>query len=315
MKTITNELSWSASRMSTFRQCKRRYYWAYYGKWGGWDRTADEATRKAYLLSKMTSLPAAVGTVVHRAIKRMIVGIMNGRPSAADAETVNARRELANMWADAKDELWRHNPKRTPPFDELYYGPEPDAIALKSFGAHVRNCVETFASSWLNLDLLAETDRNWLAWDQGDGFSSNENWQIAGHRIFALPDFLRVRNDAFEVWDWKTGARSDSHELQLQVYGAYARNHLDVGDRGRTFAYYLGDDEIVERGFEPECADEAEAIVMEQLTTMAGLTVDSDNTPKPIEDFEMTDDVDTCARCPFRELCDRVDSVKTEEAA
>lgn len=305
MKTLTNELSWSSSRASVFAQCKRRYYWRYYGSWGGWDRNADKQTRKAYILSKMTNLPAAVGTVVHRAIKRMIVGLMNGNSSSAESESVNARRELANMWADAKENLWHHNPKRTPPFDELYYGTTPDELELKSHGSHARKCIETFESSWLYRDLQDDIPAQWFALDQGDSFSGSDHWRVDGHRVFAIPDFGRNAGDGFEVWDWKTGQPADDHYVQLQVYGSYASEMLNAGDHGDLYAFYLGDDEIVKREFSRE-DNVANDVIIKGIEAMNHYA-DAENNPKTIEEFAMTDELDSCRRCQFRELCDRKD--------
>jgi hypothetical protein len=37
MPELTNDFSWSRSRDNTFQECKRRYYYHYYGSWGGWE--------------------------------------------------------------------------------------------------------------------------------------------------------------------------------------------------------------------------------------------------------------------------------------
>ena len=37
---LKNEFSWSNSRDATFRECPRRYYFRYYGSWGGWSVSA-----------------------------------------------------------------------------------------------------------------------------------------------------------------------------------------------------------------------------------------------------------------------------------
>ena len=41
-KEFKNQFSWSFSRHNSFETCKRKYYYSYYGCWGGWDKNADE---------------------------------------------------------------------------------------------------------------------------------------------------------------------------------------------------------------------------------------------------------------------------------
>ena len=40
-KEFKNDFSWSFSRDSAFNTCKRKYYYSYYGSWGGWNKDAD----------------------------------------------------------------------------------------------------------------------------------------------------------------------------------------------------------------------------------------------------------------------------------
>ena len=50
MGTLVNELSWSVSRNSLFSECRRAYYYNYYGSWGGWEANTSATTRKFYIL-------------------------------------------------------------------------------------------------------------------------------------------------------------------------------------------------------------------------------------------------------------------------
>ena len=40
MADLVNEFSWSRSRDHTFQDCRRKYFYHYYGAWGGWDASA-----------------------------------------------------------------------------------------------------------------------------------------------------------------------------------------------------------------------------------------------------------------------------------
>ena len=45
-KEFKNDFSWSFSRDNAFNTCKRKYYYSYYGSWGGWNKDADELSKK-----------------------------------------------------------------------------------------------------------------------------------------------------------------------------------------------------------------------------------------------------------------------------
>ena len=54
MADFKNEFSWSYSRDNLFQECKREYYYNYYGSWGGWEKNkADEITRTLYVLKNL----------------------------------------------------------------------------------------------------------------------------------------------------------------------------------------------------------------------------------------------------------------------
>ena len=65
---VTNEFSWSKTRDEMFRDCLRKYYFHYYGAWGGWDPHADERTRQLYILKNLQTRAMWAGDRVHRAI-------------------------------------------------------------------------------------------------------------------------------------------------------------------------------------------------------------------------------------------------------
>ena len=53
---LVNEFSWSHSRDRLFSECQLKYYYHYYGSWGGWEKNASERIRKLYVLKNLTNL-------------------------------------------------------------------------------------------------------------------------------------------------------------------------------------------------------------------------------------------------------------------
>ncbi|MBI2487200.1 MAG: PD-(D/E)XK nuclease family protein [Deltaproteobacteria bacterium] len=73
MAEFKNEFSWSISRDSIFGECRRKYYYNYYGFWGGWSKEkADYVTRTLYVLKQLKSRWQWKGTSVHNEIARVL---------------------------------------------------------------------------------------------------------------------------------------------------------------------------------------------------------------------------------------------------
>ena len=61
MADLVNEFSWSRTRDNVFQECRRRYYYQYYGAWGGWDADADPLVRRLYILKQLAHPPDVGG--------------------------------------------------------------------------------------------------------------------------------------------------------------------------------------------------------------------------------------------------------------
>ena len=72
MAELANEFSWSRSRDNTFQDCRRRYFYHYYGAWGGWDAAAGEEVRRLYILKQLASRQMWAGRIVHDAIEMIL---------------------------------------------------------------------------------------------------------------------------------------------------------------------------------------------------------------------------------------------------
>ena len=59
MSALANEFSWSHSRHETFQACLKRYYFAYYASWGGWDDRAPLIAQAVARIGKRWKLDDA----------------------------------------------------------------------------------------------------------------------------------------------------------------------------------------------------------------------------------------------------------------
>ncbi|MBT4250299.1 hypothetical protein HOD84_08170, partial [bacterium] len=110
-KEFKNRFSWSFSRDNAFNTCKRKYYYSYYGSWGGWNKDADELSKKLYLLNKMSSLPMLAGTIVHDEVERTLKAVRYGRNADIVKSKENVIKVFKQSWAHSKNKDWKDNPK------------------------------------------------------------------------------------------------------------------------------------------------------------------------------------------------------------
>ena len=107
MGKLQNIFSWSISRDRLFNDCRRAYYYNYYGAWGGWETGASEFCRKAYLLKNIQGIDAWVGDSVHKVIKSIIEGIMSGDLTDLVQARVRIKEILVTGWQQSVGMQWK----------------------------------------------------------------------------------------------------------------------------------------------------------------------------------------------------------------
>src|SRR2546428_13921475 len=106
MAELTNEFSWSRSRDNAFQECKRKYFYRYYGAWGGWDAAAPQEVRRLYILKRVASRRQWAGRAGHDAIEIALHAVAHGpdipvEPFIADViERIEGRRRSAQWVPD-----------------------------------------------------------------------------------------------------------------------------------------------------------------------------------------------------------------------
>lgn len=303
MAELRNELSWSRSRIATFRECLRRYWYQYYGKWGGWAFDAPAATRRIYVLSRMTRLPLAAGDAVHRVIRRGIGDAFENRPPAADPEReVTAILDAA--WQAALRGAWQKDPKRWPPFQEIWYGPPPDAAVVERAAERARRSVRHFFASDTFEAIRQLGGGNLLALDESGFFDDPDPLKVGGRRVWALPDLAMRTPEGCTIWDWKTGETPSDDTEQVTAYALDARHRWPACTaRIRAVVYYLAPDTKVETEITEAKLEAARESILLDIESMEGRLADVETNRADESAFPRTEDRSRCDSCSFREVC------------
>src|SRR2546426_5726742 len=122
MAELTNEFSWSRSRDNAFQECKRKYFYHYYGAWGGWDAAAPQEVRRLYILKQLASRQQWAGRAVHDAIEMALHAFAHGREIPVEPFIADVIERMRGEWRSSQAGRYRENPKSTALFEHEYPG-------------------------------------------------------------------------------------------------------------------------------------------------------------------------------------------------
>lgn len=310
MAALRNELVWSSSRRRTFETCRRRYYYAYYGSWGGWEAAADERCRELYALKQLSARPLWAGNVVHEEVARVLRAVREGRPAPDPLEVerraVHRMRSQFRVSRDTPPAAFRGDPKRTFRLIEHEYRMPVPRERWVETREKVLRCLRGFFSSEIYRVLLALPAEGWLHVEDPAG--PPDRLRMGGLEVYAQPDCVyRDAAGAVHVLDWKTGRQEAANWDQLALYALYAEERWGVpavSVRAREVNLFLGTD--TEHHLEEGLLDGLRQKIRSSLDAMRSLLVEGDaedNRPLAEEAFAVTEDERACRMCVYRAAC------------
>ena len=287
----TPQLGWSSTRSETFRSCRRRYFFQYYGRY---DKELPPGLIQR--LKGLSSIPMTVGEAVHQVLAVLLQRLLR-TTAAIDRERFD-RHVLQTITdlLEATELMEVHYQQRTAPTASELQGP-------------VLACLEHFLASeryrWLQAVLPA--DPRYLIEPPGFGEA-----RLQGRKIYAKVDCLFEVDGEVVILDWKSGRQDPAKHLrQLLGYAAWAEDHLKLpAEQIRCVAAYLQDGytEIEKRPTAAELQGLA-AEVAAEIQAMEHLCRDPQrNIPLEKDAFPLTENLGYCRNCQFRDLCDRRDA-------
>ena len=277
--------------------------------WGGWERNANEITRQAYRLNKMTNRWGLMGVATENTIMRVLRQHQAESPmTAEEAYEKVARPFLIRSWKESRDGAWKQNPKQFCCLHGHYYGTmEDETAAVHSIKEQVMNCTQNFIDRTLPRieDVTYEQEIKIQSPDQG-GDPENINWNNV--KLYVIPDYAYRIGNQMHIHEWKAGKIKESHRDQLAGYALWAevKYSMPIQDiflyveylkEGQVLPFQLTQDELNEK---KECIEASIAEMSEYL-------VDFDrekNEPLPKEHWDLAADPNSCRMCKFYELCE-----------
>jgi hypothetical protein len=297
MAVLKSELTWSFSRDRLFRDCRRAYYYNYYASWTGWEKTADDLCRKAYILKNIQNSDMWIGDITHQIIKWILSQAAGKTSITLEQAQIKTKDMLMRTWQQSRNKLWQQNIKYNLNLLEHYYGIELTKEELTRKLQKAADSIRNFYSCGV-LDLFDNLPReNFLALDELDTF------EFEGLKIFAVPDFA-VRNNGFTLYDWKTGKPSDNDTLQLSLYALYAQAKWKAaGDEIKIVPVYLAGENIEIKPVNPLPEDKVTAYMRASINEMKAILIDRETNKTAIERCPKTQEAWRCKNCKFQEIC------------
>jgi len=295
---LVNEFSWSRTRDNVFQECRRRYYFHYYGAWGGWDANADPMARRCYTLKQLGTRQMWAGRLVHEAVERSLLALRAGHALSAASLIEDAVRQMREEWKGSRDHVYRESPRRTGLFEHEYGVPVRNT-EWQALRDHVIRCLRNFH----RLPLLAEIKRvpteRWILIEDIGAFP----WE--GTRVLTAPDFgYWDQSDRLHLVDWKTGGNGENASLQLGGYALYALEVLRVDlPRVDLHEVNLREGTVTSHPWDEVSLERVREHVRLSVRSMKAYLRDVERNSAEETDFEKTEDLRICKWCNFRGLC------------
>lgn len=293
-----NEFSWSFSRHKNFKSCTRKYYYLYYGSWGGWNSDADELSRKLYQLKKMTNLPMLVGDVVHRTINYSLERLSRGKEVPVEDAKKRVIELFRQAWRESKNKAWQENASRNTNLFEHYYNEKVDDDRLLELKALMEDSITGFYDSDSYGFIKFISIPHWLTRE------TLESFDFQGTKIWVKLDFAARHDERIYIYDWKTGKQVKENDTQLAVYAMFAQDKWGINlDDLRLFDVYLSKRLPVKLKVSDIIIRNAKEEISKSIKAMRNLIEPGTDNAVPIEKCQPTDFTYLCKSCQFKEVC------------
>jgi hypothetical protein len=299
MAALVNEFSWSRSRDACFQDCRRKYFYQYYGSWGGWAPDAAPDVRRLYILKQLASRQMWAGRVVHDAIEMALHVFREGRTVPVEPFIADVVERMRGEWRSSRAAHYRQDPRTLALFEHEY------AVELKpDVWRALRGNVVTCLRNFFRLPLLDKVRR-----------TAPEHWSIEhwskvfdfeGTPVWIAPDFGYWDADGLlTLVDWKTGATdTDATAFQLGCYALYAREVLGVEPaRVELLEANLREPAVTPLAWDDTRLQRVREQLRLSIRSMHAYLLDPEANVARLEDFEQTEERRICRRCNFRVVC------------
>ncbi len=300
MTLFENDFSWSVSRDSIFKQCRRKYFYQYYGSWGGWSFDAENRTRTIYILKQLKNRQMWAGSKVHEAIENILINLQDGVRIDENEVIENTLGLMRDEFKSSLAKMYQVEPKTCALFEHEYEVPVSD-IEWKINAEHVVDCLKLFINSKVYEDIFHLSPDQWLEVEKFSSFYDN------GIKIYSVFDFVCRKNEEVFIYDWKTGKDDhNQHKLQLACYGLFAAKKWDLKpDQVQLREFNLSNGKIYEMSLEEFDLDGIHKHIWSSIEDMLNCLEDRKTNLADEERIDLSENRKFCETCNYIRICPR----------
>ena len=295
---LDNEFSWSVSRDAIFKSCRRRYYYHYYGSWGGWSLDAENKTRTTYILKQLKNRQMWAGAKVHESIEYVLKSLQEGVDIDLDTVIEDTLDRMRGEFKNSLSRMYLLEPKTCALFEHEYGIPVAD-IEWKKNSKHVADCLRHFFKSKIYEDITRLSQDQWLEVEKFSSFYEK------GIKIYSVFDFACQKNQEVFIYDWKTGKDDHGpHKLQLACYGLFATKKWDIcADQVQMKEFNLSSGKVFDMSLDDVNLELIQRQIWDSIETMLGCLEDRQTNSAVEERFALAENRDICVHCNYLKIC------------
>jgi hypothetical protein len=300
MAELANLFSWSRSRHNMFHACRRRYFYHYYGAWGGWAADAPPEVRRLYVLKQLTGRQGWAGRLVHQTVELALKALHAGQDLPEPWLVEDTLRRMRAEWRFSRRGGYREAPKADVALFEHEYGVPVTDQGWQILRDHVLRCVRNFCRLPLLQDIRATPRERWILIEDVRAF------EFEGTPVYAAPDFgYWTTGDRLALVDWKTGSPDpEGTAVQLGGYALYARDILEVPpERVDLLEVNLREGTTTSHPWDGARLDDIRERLRLSIRAMKAWLRDPERNVAALEDFERTEELRLCRWCNFKAVC------------
>ncbi|MBW7908431.1 MAG: PD-(D/E)XK nuclease family protein [Kiritimatiellae bacterium] len=301
MADLRNEFSWSKSRGEVFAECPRKYFYSYYGAWGGWSAKPNSRERTLYVLKQLMTRQMWAGTLVHNCLRWILTSLRTtGNAPSEEAALSALGKRLQVDFQNSGEGLYWENPKKIPGLLEHEYDhlEVEDEVWARVF-QRALEAVTTFYHSEIFQTLHSLHPDDWMEIERLGHF------EVDGVKVWVQLDCAFHIREGLQVIDWKTGrADLEQTRAQLALYAWYASQTWNL-DPATVFPseINLRTGETIAHQFTESDFERIRQTIAQSVAAMRALLDDVDLNLATEDRFPMSESDDPCHTCAFRRVC------------
>jgi hypothetical protein len=300
---LKNEFQWSVSAQRGFNSCKRAFYYDKYGSWGAWEFNASDEVKKVDMLKNLKTEHLWVGQVIHESVRQALIKARAKMHIDPDALVEAMMKSLRTDYNNSKQGHYKVK-RKTCGLLHHEYNLLVSETELEALYARAGGCLRNFLNSELFKELMAAPAKEFMFIDE----DKPQQFSFEGNKISLKLDFVRVKQEGLQIYDWKTGLHENGEDerTQLGVYALFVLQRFNVPlEKIRAYIFNLNKNTPEQVVLTEQDLERCRALMRAGISEMKSLLDNPEENKASIEKYPKNER--ECVRgsqiCKYKKLC------------